>query len=325
MTIRTCRRHLPGRAGRPTVQTLAWWTRPLPVLRALPRPLRIALHDRAARHAAVRAHHRPGRDPRGVHRAARGPAPRRGRAHPRAGRRPELGHPARRGAAPRAAPAAAPRVPRRAHAAPHRAWSPRSPSARSPRGRATRPFALHAPAPGADARDHPARGLRPRPRPAPGPPARAAHPRSSRSARARSACVPALQRDLGPGARAGRFSALQGEHRRRASRELVDERRAGGEERDDILAMLLVARARGRLADELRGDPRRAHDRARRRPRDDRLAARVDVRARSPASPASCASSSRELDAGDDDAYLDGDDQRVAAPPARAARTPSRA
>ena len=89
--------------------------------RAAARPLRQARHHAPARPAAVRDPVRPrGREGR-PHRAARRPAPRRGRAAARADRRPALRDPARRGAAPRAAQAAAARLPRRPHAGAHRA------------------------------------------------------------------------------------------------------------------------------------------------------------------------------------------------------------
>ena len=54
-----------------------------------------------------------------------------------------------------------------------------------------------------------------------------------------------------------------------------------------------------------RGAARRAHDAARRRPRDDRLGAGVDVRAARSRAGRRARGCTSEIDAGDDDAYLD--------------------
>jgi len=53
--------------------------------------------------------------------------------------------------------------------------------------------------------------------------------------------LPALQRDLGPGSPGRRFNRLRGEIDELVYG-LIDERRAGGGDRDDLLAMFLVAR-----------------------------------------------------------------------------------
>ena len=55
------------------------------------------------------------------------------------------------------------------------------------------------------------------------------------------ATLPALRRDLGPRSPWGRFVRLRARADARIF-ELIDERRAAGEERDDVLAMLLAAR-----------------------------------------------------------------------------------
>ena len=168
------------------VQTLAWWTRPLPFFERCRARYGPRFTVRLLATAAVRPPQRSGRDQAGVHRAARGPAPRRGRADPRAGRRPELGDPARRGPAPEQRKLMLPAFHGERMAAPDR---PRDRGRRA-RGRAlaARRAGRAAPrAAGADARDHPARGLRPRSRPAPRRAARAGSTQVSSSRRRRSA------------------------------------------------------------------------------------------------------------------------------------------
>ena len=90
--------------------------------------------------------------------------------------------------------------------------------------------------------------------------------------------LPPLQRDLGPGSPWRRFLRM----RAAVDAELfalIDERRA--EARRARRRPLAAARRapRGRLADERAGAARRAHDAARRRARDDRLAAGLRLRA----------------------------------------------
>ena len=64
--------------------------------------------------------------------------------------------------------------------------------------------------------------------------------------------------------------------------ELIEERRSGNGGRDDVLAMLLEARHEDGSPMSDAGAPRRADDAPRRRPRDDRLLARLGVRAARP-------------------------------------------
>ncbi|CAA9493644.1 MAG: hypothetical protein AVDCRST_MAG45-881, partial [uncultured Solirubrobacterales bacterium] len=247
--------------------------------RALPCALRQALHHPSARLAALRHAERPGGGQAGLHRPARGPASRRGRTHPRAGGRAQLGHPPRRGATPRAAKAHAARLPRRADGASH---------GTDHRGRRARGSAMAArraggPAltpPGDDARDHPACGLRPRS----GAAARRAagkahrHPRA-RGAPERDAAVPSARPRSADAVRALRPPA--GRDRRAAVRA---DRRAPGRGRGARRRPRHAARGppRGRLRDVRPGAPRRAHDPARRRPRDHCVGARVGARAARP-------------------------------------------
>ena len=135
---------------------------PDPVHGALPQPLRRPLHGR---HGPARGQvdlpHAARRDPRDVHRARRRPAPRRGRARARVHGRLALGAAARRPRAPVPAQADAPGLPRRAHARARGrdGGGGRARGRRLAPARALRAARAHA---GADARDHPARGLRPR-------------------------------------------------------------------------------------------------------------------------------------------------------------------
>ena len=95
----------PGPRSPAALHTLAWWTRAIPFFERCAGTVRGALHDAAARDAAVRAAVGPRRDQGGLPGRARRAASRRGRAAARAGRGQELADPARRGRPSAPAPA----------------------------------------------------------------------------------------------------------------------------------------------------------------------------------------------------------------------------
>jgi hypothetical protein len=116
------------------------------------------------------------------------------------------------------------------------------------------------------------------------------------------ALMPALQRDLGPWSPGGRFAALKQEIDDHI-RGLVDERRAEGSDRDDILAMLLLAThedgspmAYEEIRDEMMTALVAGHETTA-----SQLAWTFTMLARSPGVVREL---TRELDDGDGDAYL---------------------
>ena len=116
------------------------------------------------------------------------------------------------------------------------------------------------------------------------------------------AMMPPLQRDLGPWSPGGRFAAMKAEIGELVS-ELIDERRAEGSERDDILAMLLQATHEDgspmsyeEIRDELMTSLVAGHETTA-----SQLAWTFELISREPGVVREL---HRELDAGDDDAYL---------------------
>ena len=224
------------------------WTRPISWLERNRRQVRKPLHHPLPVHAAVRRHRRSRAGQGDLHRAARRAHAGRRSARASAARRALLRAPPRRRRAHVAAKADAARVPRRADGAPDR---PRRERDRGrdrdvERRRDGAPPALSV----ADARDHPARGLRPRARPAPRRPSR--EPLEAPRLRRQPAHASAAARGSGAPRATEQFFNAVGPikgfvDRRDEVDELlaaeIDERRsAGDEDSDDVLSMLLAAR-----------------------------------------------------------------------------------
>ena len=270
----------PGPRYPVALQTVGWWARPVAFMERRASPVREAVHDPPAGGPAVRDPHRAGSAEGAVRRSARRPAPRRGRRHPRAGRRQEVGDPPRRGGASGAAQADAPAF----HGEKMQRLSglmadvAEREIAGWPRDQA---IPLHPLFQGLTLEIilRAVFGLDPGRRLDELRELLDGDPRIRHRARV-APSPPAAARLFGRGPWAASRGCASGPTQ--LLYELIDERRDGDEERDDMPGHAAVRPPRGRLADAHAGAPRRADDAARRRPRDDRVRARVGVRAAGP-------------------------------------------